>query len=97
MSTQTGTTIDVCVDCYYAANGIETTNEPDREPLGLLDDSVEVTPGCLDCERCEHPDCGPAPVCDCGWNDRGHGFSWSACQGCGSTLGGDRYPLVIWE
>ena len=26
----------------------------------------------------------------------GLGFSWSACQGCGSTLGGDRYAATAW-
>lgn len=25
------------------------------------------------------------------------GFSWSRCDGCGSTLGGDRHPAVAWE
>lgn len=97
MSTTTGTTISVCVDCYFAANGADTDSDCiDRDPLSLLE-GQEFTPGCLDCEPCEHPDCGPAPMCDCGWNDRGHGFSWSTCQGCGSTLGGDRFALTVWE
>ena len=25
------------------------------------------------------------------------GFSWSSCNGCGSTLGGDRHPAVAWK
>lgn len=24
-------------------------------------------------------------------------FSWSACEGCGSTLGGPRYRLSLWK
>lgn len=24
-------------------------------------------------------------------------FSWSSCDGCGSTLGGDRHPAVAWK
>lgn len=24
-------------------------------------------------------------------------FSWRDCEGCGSTLGGDRHPAVAWE
>lgn len=27
----------------------------------------------------------------------GHGFSWMPCDGCGSVLGGDRYPLAYVE
>ena len=97
MDTTTGTTIDVCVDCMLVhANG-ETSGTPDREPLGLIPDRAELSMGCLECEPCGHSDCGHAgPVCGCGWGDYGHGFSWSACQGCGSLLGGDRYPLVVW-
>ena len=26
-----------------------------------------------------------------------HEFSWSSCDGCGSTLGGSRYRLSLWE
>ena len=42
--------------------------------------------GCPGCDTCEIPKDadnydGPEPY-----------FSWSACEGCGSTLGGDRYP-----
>lgn len=63
---------------------------------------------CPTCHECEgyHPDpddgpCCPGPVG--GWeagetdradycpNDEGH-FSWSACDCCGSSLGGTRYP-----
>lgn len=24
------------------------------------------------------------------------GFSWGTCDACGSTLGGDRYPMTVW-
>lgn len=24
-------------------------------------------------------------------------FSWQPCEVCGCTLGGDRYPVVVWE
>jgi hypothetical protein len=26
-----------------------------------------------------------------------HGFSWRACEGCGSNLGGDRYAATTWR
>lgn len=99
MDTMTGTTIDVCVDCYetYHFDGYGRRGRyVHGEALCLLPNGVDVTDGCLRCEPCDHPDCAGGPVCGCGWGDRGHGFSWSACQGCGSILGGDRYPLVVW-
>lgn len=35
------------------------------------------------------------PVLNCG-DDCGTSFSWSSCDFCGSELGGDRHPAVIW-
>lgn len=57
-----------------------------------------VSPGGMlaDC-----PTCGPSMECqgDCGSDDPAvcycydeGGFSWSSCDGCGSTLGGNRQP-----
>ena len=34
------------------------------------------------CEGCD----------DCGTGEPEAAFSWSSCDGCGSTFGGDRYP-----
>lgn len=40
---------------------------------------------------CDSPIVGDRPDdCDCD----NHGFSWSDCDGCGSTLGGDRYAAT---
>lgn len=89
-------TIDVCEDCYMAHAGVVDGPEPDPVPLSLIKETSEVTSGCLECEPCGHPDCANGPVCGCGWGDPGHGFSWSRCEGCGSSLGGNRYSLVIW-
>lgn len=95
-TTRTGYTYSACVDCYCAAAGVPIEPEPERTPLGLVA-GLEAVPGCLDCDRCEHPDCGPAPLCECGYADPGHGFSWSPCWLCGSTLGGNRYAVTVWE
>jgi hypothetical protein len=90
-------TIDVCTDCYMAHNGALEDCEPtDSEPLSLIPTDSDVTDGCLVCEPCGHDDCANGPVCGCGYGDPGHGFSWSRCDGCGSSLGGNRDPLVIW-
>lgn len=42
------------------------------------------------------PDCDGTGEVECSEHDREcaeeGGFSWSACESCGSTFGGDRYP-----
>lgn len=48
-------------------------------------------PDCFDVSDCDGSACGssdPGVVCYCG--DEGS-FSWSGCELCGSTFGGDRY------
>jgi len=92
LNTETGMTISVCVDCYFTHCDGETEGPTDREPLSLVTDE-EVTAGTLD-HFCETDEDGrPSEECECG----DLGFSWGACQGCGSTLGGDRYALTVWS
>ena len=91
---KTGHLIWVCVDCMFVhANG-ETESEPDREPLNLLE-GQEVTLGMLysehSCGRETDPDM--SEECECEQQD----FSWSRCEGCGSTLGGSRHAMTVWE
>lgn len=109
MSARSLGTIWVCIDCYLAHNGFlealesETDRErsTDREPLNLIPEGYDVTAGLLDSEHAD--DC---PIrtrgdelravgfdCDCAHQS----FSWSACEGCGSTLGGTRDALTLWE
>jgi hypothetical protein len=35
----------------------------------------------------DDPECHGEPL---------HEFSWRSCQGCGSTLGGERYMVTAW-
>lgn len=97
--TVTMATISVCVDCYVTHHYGEASSDPDyvpdRAPLSLIGEGVTVWDGCLDCDPCGHDDCTGSRVCGCGYGDRGHGFSWSACEGCDSRLGGDRFALVV--
>ncbi|MCP4307341.1 MAG: hypothetical protein GY788_21215 [bacterium] len=94
--------LDVCADCLmFIANG--DTPEPaccdshhwsddsDHEPVSAdgwavsnLDswDGWNLIAGGCECEHCAD-DTGENP-CE-GW------FSWSSCEACGSSLGGDRY------
>lgn len=91
-------TIEVCEECLLAHAGVlEGTPEGYTwQPLSQLD-GLRVMDGCTTCPPCA---CGyedPVPVCQCGYGDRGHGFGREACDGCGATWGGNRYPLVVEE
>lgn len=85
-------TLWVCVDCMMVhANG-ETEGEPDRVPWAIYDDARNLTMGLMREEHeCESDGDGE---CDCETLE----FSWSACEGCGSALGGSRYAFTEhWE
>lgn len=90
-------TIWVCVDCIHVhANG-ECAEGADREPLALLD-GMDVTMGlmreehaCTDEQGRTAHDRGEE--CECETTD----FSWTSCDGCGSTLGGERHAMTVWE
>lgn len=46
-----------------------------------------VAPGCAG-ERCEHAEGDPEHYCE-------PSFSWTQCDSCGSTFGGDRHPAFM--
>ncbi len=80
---ETGYPVAVCVDCVHVlANG----ELPDDSAWSADDhaDAMDATqPGASDFTLA----CGEE--CE-GW------FSWASCDGCGSTLGGERHPAVVW-
>lgn len=92
-------TLWICVDCYYARHGIadELDYTPDREPLNLISADAELSAGMM----AEEHACGYTGAdgtehwqeCECEHDT----FSWSPCDGCGSTLGGAREALTIWS
>lgn len=94
MITGTPTTYWVCLDCFYAAEGLTdwaAPSEPDREPLGLIPQGATITAGLL---REEHDDgCVEGEECGCEHVE----FSWLPCAGCGSNLGGSREALTVWS
>lgn len=92
-ATEYTTTYWVCVDCYETHHGVreDWRPAPDREPLNLIPEDAEVTTGLLWGEHAE--DCPNRAECDCEHDT----FSWSPCDGCGSTLGGTRDALTVWE
>ena len=80
-------TLDVCVDCVQLIANGEVIDAEGEDIAGEHAERMEqqwpdahLTLGATDCEHCpdEHgQDCEP-------W------FAWSPCDGCGSTLGGNR-------
>lgn len=90
--------ISVCVDCLHAhANGEPVSETPDREPLSLIGPGESVALGMDWSEHTE--DCPNRAAgqhiddCEC----EQLGFSWSACHGCSSALGGDRYAMTVFR
>lgn len=86
----------VCIDCMLMhANG-ETSNaleEPEREPWGLLNDGEHPSMG-LYSE--DHSDaCTPADREGDGCSCETDTFSTSRCDGCGSTLHGERHAFTL--
>ena len=91
----------VCVDCYYVHHGIadDEPSEPNVEPLSLIPQDADVTSGLVEEE---HDDDCPNFDEDGEWLGAYDEpcerieFSWSACEGCGSRLGGARFALTVW-
>jgi len=97
----------VCVHCFiHLVNGDCTEpdtcpgshREPtpdDHDPLHLFGD-MPITPGMLfsehSCGKEAMQDVHPDFECDCETNT----FSWSSCDGCGSSLGGERHAVTGW-
>ena len=82
-------TLRICVDCLMMlANGELGQGDEAAETAHvdamsrLWGPMVDISLGCVD-EDC--PDDGD----ECG-------FSWSACDSCGSALGGGRYHATGW-
>jgi hypothetical protein len=76
------------------ANG-EHSEDADREPWSLWDAEDEITMGMLWEEHdCDNPEerFRSGEGCDCETRD----FDWSSCDGCGSTLGGERFAFTAW-
>jgi hypothetical protein len=100
MTETRSTTLWVCYDCMATDVNGEASDDPDstpdREPWSLwsTEDSSTVYLGLIDSEHAE--DCprreGDKMYLDCSCEEMD--FSWSACEGCGSTLGGSRHAFT---
>ena len=86
----------VCVDCHMVHHTGEAPDMPEGcEPWCKLEPGQTATSGLLQSEH------------GCGWisgsefpcdDECEHdSFSWTRCDGCGSTLGGERFAYTVWE
>jgi len=83
--------VNVCNDCYFAHHNGSTEHD------GLWYSGESDTP----CDR------EPLALVNVGKEitdntdvNEGDGiieFTWTPCEGCGSTLGGSRHRLAVWE
>ena len=94
-------TLGFCDDCHLYLHGYsaeELGREPNSEapePLSRVDE-CDISAGLMLTEHeetCENRAAGEH-LTDCSCEEPW--FSWSPCQGCGSHLGGDRYPVTLW-
>lgn len=89
----------ICTDCMMLlANGEappEMSEEETAAWLASIDDETEMTPGLLAEEHDEDcPNHGGWQGVECSCERQE--FSWSACDSCGSHLGGERHAVTFW-
>ena len=77
-----------CMLCH--ANGECCDGGHDREPLNRIEPGESVTMG-LASE--EHSEYCTGDECDCERIE----FSTYPCEGCGTSLHGDRYAFTLWQ
>ena len=80
--------------CHVGLHEWEVDATDENDPLHLFGD-MHVTPGMLSEEHhewCPNHTGAYEADCDC----ETHSFSWSACDGCGSNLGGVRHAVTGW-
>ena len=89
------TTLEACLDCYLAYH--------EGDALTLPGDVTSVTDG-ISPEQ-HNKDCGAFELSEDDGNFYATGndcecevinFSWSRCDFCGSTLGGERHLMTGW-
>lgn len=72
--------LSACVDClFFVANGDVPEDDNGELETAIMDN--------LGAEDVRHLVCGDS--------DQDDEFSWSACECCGSRLGGSRHQLIV--
>src|SRR5690242_12921454 len=90
-------TLWVCVDCLMSeANGEEVKPHAGQPEPWALELDTDVTAGLTWEEHHNPAECEElftnGGECYCETQE----FSWSSCDGCGSTLGGSRHAYTWW-
>jgi len=90
-------TLWVCVDCLMSeANGEEITPRDGQPEPWSREPDTDVTMGLAWSEHQIPAQCEElfttGGECYCETRE----FSWSSCDGCGSTLGGSRHAYTYW-
>lgn len=100
MSTEEHAELSICRDCVILfANGETPGDLTEEECADFLRRVEEGTAGCqitlgsIECEYCGSKARAADPD---GTKDCEPWFSWSACDTCGSNLGGNREHAVAW-
>ena len=76
--------VEICEDCIFSSAGINEDFEPDGE------DTFDV---CREWDSWDFSFTYPEDDPD-GEGEPLHGFSKSQCDGCHTTLGGDRHSMI---
>lgn len=92
-------TLWVCVDCTLADAGYDDHLDEDgaaqdgNVPWSEWEDCAHITSGLLASEHeCDYPADWERGACHCEHDE----FAWRRCDGCGSTLGGQRDAFTYW-
>lgn len=81
------TTIWVCIDCHLSY----MTGEAPEVPVWTITDTKFVSPGFMLEEHVGETDCYYSE-CECETKS----FDSTSCDGCGSTLAGQRHAYTYW-
>lgn len=83
----------VCSDCFIMlVNGEPNYTESDEYNDNLCSqlEGCEPTPGAIQ----EYHSCDVTRDEECYCEVQS--FTWSSCEGCGSTFGGERHAVTLW-
>jgi hypothetical protein len=88
-----------CVDCTMRVGNGELPEWMSKDELDEYEHNVEITSGMYSVElgmAAEDHECGAADFADAECGCEQVTFTWSACDVCGSRLGGERYAVTFW-
>ena len=100
MANEIISTIDVCVTCMYAINGLDEENAAEGSVEASMNALEALTAACFDISLSASMDALEALTvagCEITDTDEDEHFSMSQCALCRSYLGGSRYGATLVE